>query len=297
VSSYIFGTNDSVNYGSPNVENAASVQSYVKQGRLTLLRELFQSNMTDADIQARLNTVAATGMHCLALLDAIDNLTFMRHVVQLTAATCPMYEFGNEPDGNGVSVSTYLSDWNTDIPQLRALAPGAKFGGPASLGASGFLQSFIQGSASSGVTPDFISFHEYPCFGATSKTDCLTNRTSGAFDYDQSVIVGWEQQYLGHRVPTGITEYNFDPGGANLGAWAGDASFMFQWTELAIQRFAADGYDFATQYTSLNYSGYGALDMFNDSAPYSPKAQFWGLVDEGQKNGSGSTLVLPNPCC
>src|SRR5207244_6519722 len=60
-------SSDLVNYGSPNVENAASVQSYIKQGRLTLLRELFRSNMTDADIQARLNTVAATGMHCLAL--------------------------------------------------------------------------------------------------------------------------------------------------------------------------------------------------------------------------------------
>jgi hypothetical protein len=61
--------------------------------------------------------------------------------------------------------------------------------------------------------------------------------------------------------------------------------------------FITAGYDFATQYTSLNYSGYGNLDMFDDASPYNPKGQFWGIVDMGERNGSGSTLTIPNPCC
>ena len=297
VSSYIFGSNDSVNYSSPNVETDASVQNYIKQGHLTLLRELFQNNMSDADIKARINTLSATGMHCLALLDATGSPDFMKHVVRLTSAVCPMYEFGNEPDNGGPSVSVYLTEWNTDIPQLRALAPNARFGGAATLGASTYLHDFLAGTASSGNTPDFVSFHQYPCYGATSQDDCLKVRTTSAFDYDLKTVVGWERQIFGHRVPTGITEYNFDPGGANLGAWANDKAFMYKWTELALQRFMTDGYDFATQYTSLNYSGYGALDMFRDAAPFAPKPQFWAMVDMGEKNGSGSTLTVPSPCC
>ena len=48
---------------------------------------------------------------------------------------------------------------------------------------------------------------------------------------------------------------------------------------------------FATQFTSLNYSGYGDLDMFSDSAPYAPKAQFNALVAEVEKYGGPSITV------
>ncbi len=294
VSSYLFGANDGINYASPNVDSIPSVQNALKNGKLTLLRVWFAPYLGDADLNAKVQTLAATGMHCLAELDGASDVTWMKHAVSLTSSVCNMYEFTNEPENNNVSLSTYLSEWNSQIPQLRALAPHALFGGPTSLGASSFLQGFMQGTASSGVLPDFISFHEYPCYGATSKDDCLNNATPSTFDWDAQQAVAWEQQYYGHRVPTGISEYNFDPGGSNLGAWAGDNAFMFKWTELALQHFIAEGLDFATAFTTLNYSGYGALDIFNDSAPYAPKAQYWAMVDMAQKNGSASTLSIPS---
>ena len=296
VSSYLFGTTDSRNYAAPNVETAPSVQNYIKQAHLSLLREEFNAGMTDADIQTRLNTVAATGMHCLGLLDAIDNLDFMKHVVSLTASTCPMYEFGNEPDGGGVSTSTYLSEWTTDIPQLRALAPGALFGGPATAYVNSFTQQFIQAIPASGPTAaDFITFHHYPCYGVATKADCIAG-TPAWFEGDYSQVVGWETQSWGHKVPTGISEYNFDPGSGNLYTWASDGAFMYQWEKAAVSGFITAKYDFAIEYTTLNWAGYGNLDMFDDHT-LEPKGQFWGLVDMGQQNGSGSTLAIPNPCC
>ena len=84
-------------------------------------------------------------------------------------------------------------------------------------------------------------------------------------------------------MPTGITEYNFDPGTNNLYAWGGDGTFMYDWTTTALDAVVADDMAFATQFTSLNYSGYGNLDMFYDSAPYGPKAQEKAMAAEVAK--------------
>jgi hypothetical protein len=297
VSSYVFGTNDSVNYGSPNVENEPSVQDYIRKAHLTLLRTVFQPSMSDAEIQTRVQAVQTLNMQAMCLWDTIDDIAWMKHVETLAGSRCQIWEFGNERDGNGYTAVTYTAAWNADIPQLRAINPTAKYGGPASIGV-GFVEDFMKQiqTTGSGLWPDFVSWHEYPCYGSASKAACLTD-TQTKYSWQIDSAVGWEQQYIGHRVPTGMTEYNFDPGGGNMYAWAGDGTFTYNWTKVALTTFINKGYDFATQYTSLNYSGYGNLDMFADSAPFSPKGQFWAMVEVGEHNGSGSTLPIPNPCC
>ena len=35
--------------------------------------------------------------------------------------------------------------------------------------------------------------------------------------------------------------------------------------------------------------------MFPDSAPYEPRAQFYGVVSQFEKYGGPSTLAIPNP--
>ena len=85
------------------------------------------------------------------------------------------------------------------------------------------------------------------------------------------------------------------PRSSTLGAWAGDSTFGYEWTTTAIDAFVANHFSFATQFTPLNYSGYGDLDMFSDSAPYTPKAWFNGLVAEVEKYCGPSTLAIPNP--
>jgi hypothetical protein len=305
VSSLIWGTNDSVEYTSNNVETVPSVQQYLEQAHVGFVRTVFRDQTPDSEIQARVQALQTLGATGLCLFEEIDNLALMEHQLSVAGgkANCPMVEFGNELDWvSGYGTTGYMAAWNVDIPQLRAMFPGVLFGGPTSIGvSSGLMQGFIQSVPSSGVFPDFVSFHEYPCLGAASQADCLSPTSStgvGQFDYDYRTALGWEQQYWGHTVPTGISEWNFDPGGANLSNWYTDQHFMWQFTEAAMQVFVTDKFAFANEYSSLNFSDYGMLDMFNDTgqsgfAPYAPLCQFWAMADMGKKNGSGSTLTIP----
>jgi hypothetical protein len=306
--SYIFGTNDGIDYAEPAFSSLPSVQSDVKQGGLTLDRIWAYDSDSDASIEQKVTAAQNSGMQCYFMLGETDNLSWMEHVVSMLGSKCNIYEFGNEPDGyNSVAgghISTDTSEWIADVPALRALNPNAVFGGPtvqyptSADGSQGSYPSdiayFLAKTAAAGVRADFISYHDYPCNGYTNQQTCLTHTTQ-AYAQDQSEVLGWEQKYYGTTVPTGISEYNFDPGSATLGKWGGDSQFMYDWTQTAIQAFVANHFSFATQFTSLNYSGYGDFDMFSDSAPYGPKAQFYGMVSEVEKYGGPSTLAIPNP--
>jgi hypothetical protein len=305
-SSYIFGTNDSINYSSPNVDTLPSVQSYLKQGGLTLMRTWAYDTDSDPSIQQRIATIENAGMQCMMVLGSPHDLNWMKHVVSMLGSRCNIYEFGNEPDNpkNGTNIAQETSWWITDIPQLRALNPQAVFGGPAvswagsadsSIGSyPSDIAYFLAKTDAARVRASFISYHDYPCTKSTSTADCLSN-TAGDIGYNYQQVVQWEQQYYGNPVTTGISEYNFDPGLKNLSAWGGNSTFMYQWTRTAVDAVVASHMAFANQYTTLNYAGYGNLDMFSDSAPYGPKAQFYGIVAEVEKYGGPSTLAVPNP--
>jgi hypothetical protein len=314
--SYIFGTNDTLNYGSPNVDTLPSVQSYLKQGGLTLDRIWAYDDGTygtTATIEQKVTAGQNAGMTCLFMLGETEQLSWLESTVQLTEPMgCHLFEFGNEPDNSGSpangKISTYTNQWNADIPQLKALSVcsavnACLFGGPAVMGptssdgSQGSYPSdlaYFLGHTATTTRADFISYHDYPCYGYTAQSACLTHTTQ-AFAQDQSEVLAWEQTYYENTVPTGISEYNFDPGSSTLSSWSGDSKFMFDWTQVAIQAFVANHFSFATQFTSMNYSGYGDLDMFSDSAPYGPKAQFYGIVSEVEKYGGSSTLAIPNP--
>lgn len=296
VSSYLFGTNDTIEYGKPNVDNLPSVRQYLKDGGLTLMRSWFYKGMSDDELETRARTVQDSGMQCMGMLGTTNDVTWLEHVVTLLGPRCNIYEFSNEPNGNGYTTASYLADWNAAILRLRALNPAAKFGGPATQGAIDIqiLIAFLKAAGDhSAVMPDFITFHEYPCFGRSGQRACL-DATPKVFTDDITYVRGLERKYLGRTLPTGITEYNFDPGGGNLYAWGDDGAFMYQWTEVALRAFIAAHLDFANQFTTLNYSGYGKLDMFQDAAPYSPKPQFNAMVDVLRRSGSAPVPNAPS---
>jgi len=307
--SYIFGTNDGIDYAEPAFSSLPSVQADVKAGGLTLDRmwAYDDSGGTDAAIMQKVAASENSGMTCMFMLGETDELTWMEHVVTLLGSKCSIYEFGNEPDGYDSlagNIVNYTSQWIADIPALRAINPNAVFGGPvlqyaeSNDGHAGSYSSdmayFLATTAAAGVRADFISYHDYPCTNATSMANCLSI-TPGDISYNDDQVLAWEQQYYGTTVPTGISEYNFDPGTNNLYAWGGDSTFMYDWTTTALDAVVASHMAFATQFTSLNYSGYGDLDMFSDSTPYAPKAQFNVLVAEVEKYGGPSTLAIPKP--
>jgi hypothetical protein len=284
-SSFVYGTNDSIEYASSNVDTVPSVQADLKAAGLTLMRTWVYSDYSDADINLRLTTIENSGMECMIMLgDPKTGLAWMEHVVSLAGSRCNIYEFGNEPDyyTNDTDIADMTAEWIADVPALKAINPNAVFGGPAvtwsasSDGSQGSYPSdmayFLAETAAAGVRADFISYHDYPCLKATTKAQCI-EMTPGDFKWNWDQVIGWEQTYYGGVIPTGVSEYNFDSGTGNLYAWGDDGKFMRRWTTTALHAIVHEGMAFANQFTSLNYSGYGYLDMFREQAPYRPKAQ------------------------
>ena len=61
VPSDIYGTNDSIEYASPNVDDLPSVQAALKSGGLTLMRTWAYDTDSDASIMQRIATINNSG--------------------------------------------------------------------------------------------------------------------------------------------------------------------------------------------------------------------------------------------
>ena len=83
--SYIFGTNDSIDYAEPSFSSLPSVQADVKAGGLTLDRmwAYDDSGGTDAAIEQKVTASQNAGMQCMFMLGETDELSWMEHVVTL----------------------------------------------------------------------------------------------------------------------------------------------------------------------------------------------------------------------
>jgi hypothetical protein len=317
--SYEFGTNDTIDYGSPNVDTLPSVQSDLKKGGLTLDRVWSYGGDSDAYITSKVTAANNAGMTCLLMLGQTNNLTWLKHVVRLTEPMgCHLFEFGNEPDNGGSlqgTIANYTRQWISAIPVLRSMPQCEKngvphvykcaFGGPAVTWSASNntntntkypddMSYFLGTAKAAGVLPDFVTYHDYPCLKATSPSQCVS-MTPADFRWNYNTVLSDEKTQLGHYIPTGMTEYNFDPGSGNLYNWAGDSTFVYRWTTTAIDSIVSLHIAFANQFTSLNFSGYGDLDMFHDAAPYGPKPQFRAMAAAVEKYRGPSTLAIPNP--
>jgi lysophospholipase L1-like esterase len=299
VSSFLFGTNDTQEWSTNNIETSTSMQQALKSAHFTLMRTFFLDKSladnhatTDAEIEQRLKTVENSGMTCLGVLFNISNVQFDTHVVSYAGSRCNLYEFGNEPDYNGISIDSYLKQWNTLIPQLRKINPNARFIGPVTYndqGNHGFMKAFLEGVKASGVLPDAISFHWYPCDN-DSKESCLAKASS----YGQAVggVRSMVRSILGKDLPVGVSEWNYDPGNPPP-AYGDDASFITQFTTDALHSMAQAGTAFACQFDAANYSGSGGLDMF-DVTTNQPKPQYYAFKALIQQYQAGQTAV-PTP--
>jgi hypothetical protein len=302
VPSFIFGVNNAPNYGSPNVDNTPSVQNYLKESGMTLMRIWISANNDhgyyDIPWQQKIDTAEKTGMTCMATLLDYDNIEWMKEVVRTYGDRCNLYLISNEPDVAGEPFSSYISAWNAAVPQLRAINPNAKFGGPVAAQADWpYVEQFIQATGKTGgVMPDFIDYHYYPCWNATNQQECLTwsvQNLKNGIERTRNL----EMQHYGRVLPTGISEYNYDSS-LNFGSpntWWRDPQFMFNWQKTVLQAMIDNKVSYASLYNSMNFTGYGAYDIFTNSPPHSPTGQFWGMVDSIKKNGGSSTLIVPNP--
>ena len=289
VSSFLFGTNDTQEWASDNVETDPAIQQALKDAHFTLMRTFFFAKSladghatTDAEIEQRIQTVEKTGMTCLGVLVHIMDTAFVEHVVRYLGSRCNLYEFGNEPDYNGITLEDYIKQWNTVVPLLRQINPHAKFIGPVTsdscdddvslTDSSCFLIGFLQGVKTSGVLPDAISFHMYPCYQDEAEAACLSSVST--FGQEARKVKSWVQSILGKNLPVGISEWNYDSGDSPTDY--GDA-FIRQFTSDAFQSMIQAKVDFAAQFDALSYAAYGGLDMFELNQHGQPKAQYYAI--------------------
>lgn len=280
VSSFLFGTNDTQEWSDNNIETNDSFQQLLKSAHFTLMRTFFFDKSladghatTDAEIELRLKTIENSGMTCLGVLFNIFNVSFDEHVVTQAGHRCLLYEFGNEPDYNGISVNAYLQQWDTVIPLLRHINPQAKFIGPVVANSLNYIQQFLAGVETSKVFPDAISLHWYPCY-EFPKATCLAMASSVKDVVAQVRQI--TQQTIGKNLPIGVTEWNFDPGNPPP-SYGDDKNFIIQFSTQALQSMIQAGVAFACQFDAASYSGYGHLDIF-DITTSQPKPQFYAIA-------------------
>jgi hypothetical protein len=257
VSSYLFGTNNTNNWSSNNIETNTIAQQYLRDAHIPLIRTWFFSPYgvystlaTDAETDKRLQVDEAIGAQCLGVLQDTDpqSAQYYRHLVQYVGNRCLIYEFGNEPGSNGApGIEHYIQYWNALIPQLRKINPNAKFGGPVSDISD--IQTFLSATKQSGVLPDFLSFHNY-------------NHDPTAYGQKVTQAKRLAKSILGYELPVGITEFNVDCCNSFN---ADDAAFETRYFTAAYNGLIAAHADFATVFDSLNHGGNSELDMFDAS--------------------------------
>lgn len=232
------------------------------------------------------------------------DLDFAKKVVAYLGPRCNLYEIGNEPDldeytQNGLKIShmdigTYVERWTEFVRALKKINPKAKFIGPVTYSDTGndcaytsgkpfptsasgdcYMRNFLHGVRGTNFEPDAVSFHWYPCWNATEST--CTAAQWGSYARVIAEVRGWIQHDLGHIVPLGITEWNFDPGGNTT--LAANETFMEQYTRAALSSMIGAKLDFANQYDTQSIAGYGALDMFDVNHDDQPKKIFAVLKD------------------
>ncbi len=274
-SSLLFGTNDTYEWSTSNVETSPGIQNQLRTAGFTLVRSFFPDGAADSVIDQRAATIAQIGAECLGVITNINNTAFDEHLVAHLGDRCLMFEIGNEPDYTNVSVQTYVQRWNTLVPLLRRINPRAKFVGPVISNPEGqhnFLHGFLEGVAASHVLPDAISFHWYPCW-QMSRDACLGQAGSV---YDAVVEVRRAVRgVLGRDLPVGISEWNYDPGNPPP-AYGDEASFITPFTKTAMAAMVRAGAAFACQFDAASYGGFGRLDMFDINTGL-PKPQFLAL--------------------
>src|SRR5450755_326838 len=275
VSSFLFGTNDSYEWSPNNLQTQPAIQQALRAAGFTLIRSFFPDKASDAVIEKRIQTIENSGAHCLGVITNISDVSFDKHLVTYLGSRCQLYEFGNESDLNGISIQTYLHQWNTLIPLLRQINPTARFIGPVTYndqGNLGFMQNFLEGVKASGILPDAISFHWYPCF-QDSAASCL----SKASTYSQVAqeVKSLVRSILGKDLPVGISEWNYDPGNPPP-AYGDDPQFITSFTTNALHSMIEGGVAFACQFDAADYGGYGRLDMFNVTTN-APKPQYYAI--------------------
>lgn len=302
---YLYGVNDGVNWDPQhNMDvgaEGASIQAKLKAAQVPIARVWFfqyslvdNHPLSDAEQLQKLHAVQAAGMTCFANFPTENTADYDLHLLGLLRGACRYVEIMNEPDleqaawngGQTVNSTAYLKFWNQFIPQARKSYPGILFGGPADYnnqgnectytpsGSTCFLQKVLIGMAKSGVLPDFVTYHWYPCWNNTAD-QCLA--LASQFDQAAAQVVGWARQYFpGKHIPVICSEWNADPGNPS---YMSDQTWMAKFVTAALGSIQKSDLAGAMEFDISSYGNWGTDDLFEIYNGGKPKAQFNALAD------------------
>lgn len=301
VSNYIFGSNMSQDWAAQTSRNNTTIQQQLKSAGFTVMRCQIPAGSTDAYIAQTVQACKNMGVAMLVILHHAD-LTWNTHLVQQLGTACSMYEFSNEPDLGGITWQQYLAGWNQHIPALKTTLQGMKpphtaaFIGPV-LGVFANLDSYfvpwLQGCKTSGVLPDAVSYHIYPCTGSYTATTCLPRATAfqSAAQKVDAAVVG----VLGNPLPQCLTEWNLDAANPPQ-SFAKDGSYVPGWTKTALDSMVAAGIVMACQWDAAGGAGSGFDDLINtQTLQPNPNGQLQAMAERAQHYLSGTPSPIPTP--
>jgi hypothetical protein len=316
VSNLIFGTIDTGEWGTPNVEftNAQTapgrpnraVQNALRKAGFQLDRMFVSHNdfasgkeTSDAEIAARVNTAARIGGQCIIAFssirtshtppsgDAMTDLQFSERVARLTDgrhvgyAKCRMFEIGNEPDcgGGPFSNGSYASAWALYVRALRAIRPDAKFIGPVECNGVTEMLSFLREIVANHYpVPDAISWHWYPCGWSSESWSSCPLSVSKQIIRDAQTVRSDLRSTLGHQIPIGISEWSADGQASGTKNMAYTEPSMSNFIRASLDAMAEAKLDFAAEFDAQSVAAYGGLDMF--SSTNAPRPYFRAYASE-----------------
>jgi hypothetical protein len=310
-SSYIFGTNDTQEWGADNIETDPHniIQPSLKAAHISLIRSfMFHHSLADnhrttmAEIETRLKTIENSGAQCLGVIKFIEtdpanpgtdpagdtDLDFAKQVVSYAGNRCNIYEFGNEPDADGTTVDTYYKRWNEFVPILKQINPNAKFIGGAG-GSPNFTKQFMaEVKATGGPVPDALDIHLYPCSNDTA--DSCTTKVNNYFVSNIQDMQNAAQAIYGFPIPVGVGEWNVDAS-ANKSP-GDDPTFVTSFYQTAIAQMIQAGAVFATQFDAQSQV-WGSLDMFDVTNNDQPNAQYTAMKQIISQYYPGNSTPTP----
>lgn len=299
-SNYIWGTNN------PDYSNAfqttPGIQTQLAANNITVIRMAITdgsgNNLSLAAIDAQITAIQNVGAQPLVILRYSDQ-PFDKQVVTHLGANCNMYELSNEPDLTGISVSQYLAVWNSIVPACRAINNNAAFIGPV-LGAfsnmNSYMKPFLQGCVTSGVIPDGVSWHDYPCTSSSAIPQATCAARAPNIGADGATLRAMVKSILGVDKPICLTEWNIDAfyGDSRHQSYSpntsGNASFISTFTDNAIDGFVANGVDMACEFEINAY-------LVDDASPSTSEPQLSEMEVKYQQyiggGGGGSITLTP----
>src|SRR5437867_9331680 len=74
ISSYLFGTNDTYEWSTNNIQTQPTIQKAIREAGFTLIRTFFPDKASDTDIEKRIQTIENSGAHYLGVITNIFNV-------------------------------------------------------------------------------------------------------------------------------------------------------------------------------------------------------------------------------